>query len=149
VNKPRTRAVLSAVLALACSPDGFTTGQLTNTADRCSRQPIPAMTRVGPLTISENSWRRTASQSPRFPLLLHPAASGLDHSSVGEPTGKKFFVPSWQASVNPRWAESRRTGVPSINTTRPSPKTCPHSWKTCALPGNKRQSFVDTVAVSA
>ena len=31
VNKPRTRAVLSAVLALACSPDGFTTGQLANT----------------------------------------------------------------------------------------------------------------------
>jgi hypothetical protein len=29
------------------------------------------------------------------------------------------------------------------------PKTCSHSWKTCALPGNKRQSFVDTVAVSA
>ena len=31
VNKPRTRAVLSAVLALACAPAGFTTGQLANT----------------------------------------------------------------------------------------------------------------------
>jgi len=31
VNKPRTRAVLSAVLALACSPNGFTTGQLADT----------------------------------------------------------------------------------------------------------------------
>jgi hypothetical protein len=31
VNKPRTRAVLSAVLALARAPAGFTTGQLANT----------------------------------------------------------------------------------------------------------------------
>ena len=38
VNKPRTRAVLSAVLALACSPDGFTTGQLANTV----RSMLPA-----------------------------------------------------------------------------------------------------------
>lgn len=30
VNKPRTRAVLSAALALACSPDGFTAGQLAD-----------------------------------------------------------------------------------------------------------------------
>jgi hypothetical protein len=30
LNKPRTRAVLSAALALACSPDGFTTGQLAD-----------------------------------------------------------------------------------------------------------------------
>jgi hypothetical protein len=29
VNKPRTRAVLSAALALACSPDGFTAGEFT------------------------------------------------------------------------------------------------------------------------
>jgi len=38
VNKPRTRAVLSAALALACSPDGFTTGQLANTV----RSMLPA-----------------------------------------------------------------------------------------------------------
>ena len=38
VNKPRTRAVLSAVLALACSPDGFTSGQLANTV----RSMLPA-----------------------------------------------------------------------------------------------------------
>jgi len=31
VNKPRTRAVLNAVLSLACSPGGFTTGQLADT----------------------------------------------------------------------------------------------------------------------
>jgi hypothetical protein len=30
LNKPRTRAVLSATLALACSPDGFTAGQLAD-----------------------------------------------------------------------------------------------------------------------
>ena len=38
VNKPRTRAVLSAVLALACAPAGFTTGQLANTV----RSMLPA-----------------------------------------------------------------------------------------------------------
>ena len=31
VNKPRTRVVLSAVLGLACAPDGFTAGQLAAT----------------------------------------------------------------------------------------------------------------------
>ena len=30
LNQPRTRAVLSATLTLACSPDGFTAGQLTD-----------------------------------------------------------------------------------------------------------------------
>jgi hypothetical protein len=30
LNKPRTRAVLSAMLSLACCPDGFTAGQLAD-----------------------------------------------------------------------------------------------------------------------
>jgi hypothetical protein len=30
LNKPRTRAVLTAILSLACCPDGFTAGQLAD-----------------------------------------------------------------------------------------------------------------------
>jgi hypothetical protein len=33
--------------------------------------------------------------------------------------------------------------------TRPSANTCSRSWKTCALPRNNRQSFVDVVPASA
>jgi hypothetical protein len=38
-NKPRTRAVLSAILSLACSPDGFTAGHLADRVRSTSRRP--------------------------------------------------------------------------------------------------------------
>jgi hypothetical protein len=39
MNKPRTRAVLNAVLSLACSPDGFTVGKLAETVRSRLRVP--------------------------------------------------------------------------------------------------------------
>ena len=54
VNNPRTRAVLSAVLRWPAHQMDSPRGSWRTPFDRCSRQPIPAMTRVGPLTISGN-----------------------------------------------------------------------------------------------
>ena len=41
VNKPRTRAVLTAALALACSPDGFPLGSSPPPSNRWEARPIP------------------------------------------------------------------------------------------------------------
>ena len=67
LNKPRTRAVLSAALALACSPDGFTADSWRTKFDPRGSL-IPAMTLAGRLTISKNSGARSWSAKFSIPV---------------------------------------------------------------------------------
>jgi len=124
LNQPRTRAVLSATLTLACSPDGFTAGQLADQVRSTSATLHPNYDAAGPLTTSKSFVPK--SWSANFPTPVdtaspHPLRQSLQHWLFCQ---RKFSALSSPASANPKWAASPKTGLPSTNTMKLFAATC-------------------------
>ena len=143
VNKPRTRAVLTAAPALACSPDGFTARQFAATVQsvgspyRSPRRCAPSRVRPEKIACQE-----PVDQSGRFPTIRDSTTSYPHHRSAGDPSGKSH-VPFWPELANLRWAVNQKTGVRSMNTMKLFARTCLFFFKTCVLQRSNRQNLVD------
>ena len=117
VNKPRIRAALAAVLALAASPDGFTV------ADMTAR--VHAMTGQDPRHLQHPPGRLRSAQTPRqaarrqtraHPPLLSARPGRPDHIGAAHPPGPRHRPdpgrrPDPPARPRPGQADPHRPGL--------------------------------------
>jgi hypothetical protein len=152
LNKPRIRAALAAVLALAVAPGGFTVADLA-----AKVQPMTGQTQTG-YTIRQAAYDLRKLRGKE--LLVKPGRSRRYQVPAHRPPAPsrpcwpcaiRSSAPSWPVSAAPGWAASPPTGPPSTATTRPCASACRPSSPTSASPPapRHRQQFVDPHSASA
>ncbi len=91
VNKPRIRAALAAVLALAPSPDGFTVADMTAKVHAMTGQdPRHLQHPPGRLRSAQTPRQAAHQQTPRNPALLPARPGRPDHIGAAHPPGPRY-----------------------------------------------------------
>ena len=146
LNKPRIRAALSAALALAAAPHGFTVARVHRQGpldDRAGRLHHPPR-RLRPAQAPREEPCCQARQDPPLP---HPAQQRPAPSLPCSPSATRSSPRSSPASAAPAADASPRTGPSSTATTKPSASACrPSSTTSGSRPPPRpphRQHFVD------
>ena len=118
VNKPRSRAVLAAALALAIAPGGFTVADfaakvrdMTGQAGYTSRNAAYDLRKL-------RGKHRPANPAAPDGISSHPVPPGS--SAPCSPSANRSSRPSWPASPTPGSAGLRATGPTSTGTTKRS-----------------------------
>ena len=148
LNKPRIRAALSAALALAPAPGGFTVAehaarvrQITGHDGYTIRQAAYDLRKLrGKQLISKPGRTRSTSRQTA------PASSPRCLPSATTSSRR-----SWPGSAAPAWAASPRSGPPSTVTTRTSASACRPCSGTSASTRSRqphRQHSVDRMNAS-
>ena len=144
LNKPRIRAALSAALALAPAPGGFTVAehaawvrQITGHDGYTTRQAAYDLRKLRGKHLAGKPGKpaATTSRQPR------PA-----RSAPCSPSATTSLPRSSPESAAPAWAASPRSGPPPIATTRPCASACRPCSSTSASRRSQqphRQHFVD------
>jgi hypothetical protein len=148
ISKPRMRSVLSAVLALACSPNGFTVSELVAQVQSRNPQlgygPRRAAYDLKKLRGKDLIQKKQAHAGTK----RHPPACAL--WPLWSSFARKYSSRFSREWASPRWAGSRTIGPRSMSTTKPYDKTCSYCLKTLELlRRNQRQLFVDVDFLSA
>jgi hypothetical protein len=124
LNQPRTRAVLSATLTLACSPDGFTARQLTDQVRSTSATLHPNYdARRAAYDLKKLRAKELVSKLPHSRRYCVPPPSAPIIAALAI-LREKILRLSSPASANPKWAASPKTGLPSTNTMKLFAATC-------------------------
>ena len=149
INKPRTRAALSAVLALAVSPDGFTVADLAakvhtltgqSKDDYTVRQAAYDLRKLRGKHLVVKPARPAATTSPGRPPAPSPPCS---------PSETRSSPPSSPASADPDPDDPRAHAPASTATTRTSAPGCAPSSTTSRSTRQHRQQLVDPLCASA
>ena len=133
LNKPRTRATLAAVIALAAAPDGFTVAELADKV-HADRRPRPTTPPAKPPTTCASSAATTWSSSPAGAAATTSHPKRPAPSPRSSPCANTSSPRSSPASAAPAWAASPPTGPPSTATTRSSASACRTSSTTSPSP---------------
>ena len=145
LNKPRIRAALSAALALAAAPRGFTVAEFTARV-QAMNGPATYTTRQAAYDLRKLRGKNLIikpGRSRRYQTQHQPPAP----SPPCSPSATRSSPPSWPASATPSEDASPPSGLPSTATTRRSASACRSSSTTSGsqpaqLPPH-RQHFVD------
>ena len=150
LNKPRIRAALSAALALAPAPGGFTAAehaakvrQITGNDGYTTRQAAYDLRKLRASSSSTNPAGPAATTSPQTAPASSPRCS---------PSATTSSRRSWPESAAPGWAANPRPGPPSTVTTRTSASACRPCSGTSASTRSRqphRQHSVDRMNASA
>ena len=149
LNNPRARAALSAVLALAVSPDGFTIGDLAHKVRSLTGQGEQEYTVRQAAYDLRNSAPNTSSSNPAGPAAtrcpVRPPAPSLPYS----PCETKSSHPSSPGSANQDPGGHPNHGPTSTATTKPSAPVCaPCSTTWQSAPPHRQQLVDQTLQVS-
>ena len=117
VNKPRIRAALAAVLALAPSPDGFTVAEMTAKVHAMTGQTHATYnTRQAAYDLRKLRGKQLISKPPRNPPLLPARPGRPDHIGAAHPPGPRHRPDPGRrqdppAQPRPDQAEPHRPGL--------------------------------------
>ena len=145
LNKPRIRAALSAALALAAVPHGFTVAEFTAKVRSMTGQAGYTI-RQGPTTCASSAGR-TSPSSPPGPAATTPRQQPPAPSLPCSPSATRSSPRSSPGSTAPAADANPRTGPSSTATTKPSASACRPSSTTSGSRRSPRpphrQHFVD------
>ena len=143
-NKPRTRAAMTAVTALAIAPDGFTVADFAATGPR----PRPATdytVRQAAYDLRKLRGKHLVVKPGRGRRYQVPDDAARTVTALDSPSATTSSPPSSPASGNPSAAHPTPTPA-STATTTPSAPACEHSSPTSASAPPHRQQIVDQLA---
>jgi hypothetical protein len=146
LNKPRIRAALSAALALAAAPHGFTVAEFTAKVQQVNKH-ADYTTRQGAYDLRKAPREESRRQARQDAPLAHPTRRGPHYRRHPRPPRPDHRPDPRRRPQPPAAAANPPTGPPSTATTRPSASACRTSSTTSESRPLRspphRQHFVD------